>query len=667
MGFIGHTRFSLLNPHSPNWLASNGSRFRTPEEYQDYLYSPERLDIRCEIFFDLSLPQLQRSSEGLDYRHIVSYSDTLPAPYQERLENAERDFDFLVLDRHSGGASTNSLRTVASGMYGPNGSAGGPGTPFGLFRLDDDDLVSADYFQQMSTYITSANVGMQVSLGTGVTALFDGGRFYNPRVCHHPMLAIGLTSICTFSEDGTLLRPVDAPHNRSDRFNPVILDSRSISYLWVRHGTQDTSLRGAEKDPAEELTGTLQDMARFPRLQSLTEVEQSFPLGATRFSNAPSPHLESIVTGPEVPALDEQGIRVDTNSAGGVLQLELTLDCGAGTVPGNALVGLSLVDATGTPLEPEAKREVLGKIGLLFSPVPGIGHYRYVNTKAGQSEYSMTFNLPDGIFCRSFLIRRWNNSDLAIRVTRCEIFGPKGGTKSAASGSKVFIWGSCVTRDPFELESNIELVDYRARQSLGSAFAGRPLEWEKHLNLAGLTSPFQRRMVTSDVGKTLRDDLRGTEFDALILDFVDERMSTVDFNGSVVTDSPELEAAGFTAEAESKHEPWTDEGWARRKAGIAALLDVVDPERIIVNRVYWATTDDTGETFVQARWIAKNNAFLHELYAIFEAVPGIRFIDYPDELMVADSEHRWGRQPYHYVQAVNLHFLRELKTLLTAR
>lgn len=187
------------------------------------------------------------------------------------------------------------------------------------------------------------------------------------------------------------------------------------------------------------------------------------------------------------------------------------------------------------------------------------------------------------------------------------------------------------------------------------------------MNLAGLTSQFQRRMVTSDVGKTLRDDLRGAEFDALILDFVDERMSTVDFNGSVVTDSPELEAAGFTAQAESKHEPWTDEGWAHRKAGIAALLDVVDPARTIVDRVYWATTDDSGESFVQARWIAKNNAFLRELYAIFEAVPGIRFIDYPDELMVADSEHRWGRQPYHYVQAVNLHFMRELGTLLTAR
>jgi hypothetical protein len=414
MGFVGHTRFSLLNPHSPNWLASNGSRFRTPEEYQDYLYSAERLDVRCEIFFDLSLPQLQRSSEGLDYRHVVSYSDTLPAPYQERLENAEREFDFLVLDRHPGGASSNSLSSVASRMFGPNGSAGGPGTPFGLFRLDDDDLLSADYFQQISTYITSANVGMQVSLGTGVTALFDGGRFFNPRVCHHPMIAIGLTSICTFSEDGTLLRPVDASHNRSDRFNPVILDSRNISYLWVRHVTQDTSLRGAEKGPAEELADTLQDMSRFPRLQSMTEVEQAFPLGASRFSDAPSPLLELIASLPDVPALDEQGIRLDTNSAGGVLQLELALDCGAGTVPRNALVGLSLVDATGTPLEPEAKREELARTGLLFSPIPGIGHFRYVNTTAGQSEYSMTFNLPDGIFCTSVLIRRWNSSDLGV-------------------------------------------------------------------------------------------------------------------------------------------------------------------------------------------------------------------------------------------------------------
>lgn len=437
MGFIGHTRFSLLNPHSPNWLASNGSRFRTPEEYRDYLYSAERLDVRCEIFFDLSLPQLQRSSEGLDYRHVVSYSDTLPAPYQERLENAEREFDFLVLDRHPGGASGNSLSSVASRMFGPNGSAGGPGTPFGLFRLDDDDLVSADYFQQMSTYITSANVGMQVSFGTGVTALFDGGRFFNPRVSYSALNSMGLLSVCVVDDAGALVRPVDASHNRSDRFNPVILDSRNISYLWVRHVTQDTSLRGAEKGPAEELADTLQDMARFPRLQSMAEIEQAFPLSAERFADSPSPLLELIASLPDAAALDEQGIRLDTNSAGGVLQLELTLDCGAGTVPRNALVGLSLVDATGAPLEPEAKREELGRIGLLFSPVPGLGHFRYVNTTAGQSEHSMTFELPDGVFCASLLVRRWNSSDLSIRMTRCEIFVSKdcGAEAPLAEGS----------------------------------------------------------------------------------------------------------------------------------------------------------------------------------------------------------------------------------------
>jgi hypothetical protein len=162
----------------------------------------------------------------------------------------------------------------------------------------------------------------------------------------------------------------------------------------------------------------------------------------------------------------------------------------------------------------------------------------------------------------------------------------------------------------------------------------------------------------------MREDLQQTRYDALVLDFIDDRMSTVDLNGSVVTDSPELAATGFTAPVEAKHEPWSEKGWELRKAGIATLLRVVDPTRIVINRVYWATVDDAGAPFQHARWIAKNNAFLRELYALFEAVPGVRFIDYPDELLLAASEHRWGRQPYHYTDAVNQHFLSRLSSLL---
>ena len=663
MGFIGETRFSLLKPESPNWVASNGSRFQTLAEYRDHLYAPERLDARCDLFLDVSLPQLRLASAGFDYYHVVSFSDSLPDKYQLRLEKAAREFEFLILDRQSETTSESSWLRVARSKFAP-GPAGTAGQPFGWFRLDDDDLLSADYFAQMMPYITAANAGMQVSLGRGLTALYEGGDFYNLRMAQSPLIALGLLSVCMLNAEGEVIRPVEASHRESDLFNPVILDSRKVSYLWVRHVNQDTELRGGPRNSQTNKSRALNDLERLPKLPNRGEAFEAFPTCADRFSPAPCPELTLVVEASGPQALDEQGVRLDTGTVGKLIQAELTLEFGPTALPGNALVGLDLVDRSGNAIGAGEVQDELRKRGLYRSDVAGIGYFNYLNAKPGVEDYSIIFNLPTGVFCNSIIVRRWNNSELDIKLMRCDIFGLKGETSPPKDTAKIFIWGSCVSRDPFEMESDMEVVDYRARSSLGSAFADTPADWEGCIDVGQLSSPFQRRMVTSDVTKSLRKDLRQTGYDALVLDFIDDRMNTIDLNGSVVTDSPELAATGFTAPAETKHEPWSDSGWALRRAGIEALLGVVDPARIVINRVYWATVDDAGEPFEHARWIAKNNAFLRQLYAIFEEVPGVRFIDYPEELLLAASEHHWGRQPYHYAEAVNRHFLTRLSALL---
>lgn len=663
MGFIGETRFSLLKPESPNWVASNGSRFQTLAEYRDYLYAPERLDARCDLFLDVSLPQLRLASAGFDYYHVISFSDSLPDKYQLRLEKAAREFEFLILDRQSETTIESSWLRVARSKFAP-GPAGAAGQPFGWFRLDDDDLLSADYFSQMMPYITAANAGMQVSLGRGLTALYDGGEFYNPRMAHSPLIALGLLSVCMLNADGEIIRPVEASHRESDRFNPVMLDSRRISYLWVRHVNQDTALRGAPQESEMTKSRALDDLERLPKLPSRDEALKAFPTCAHRFSLAPRPEFSLLAAASGPQGLDEHGVRLDIGTVGKLIQAEMTLECGPTAGPRSALIGLELVDHGGTALGPGEFQDELRQRGLYRSEAPGVGYFRYVNAIPGVENYSMGFELPDGVFCTSVLVRRWNDTELPIHMSHCNIFGLRSGPGSQVGSRNVFIWGSCVSRDPFELVTDVGIVGYRARSSLGSAFADRPAGWEDHIDTAQLSSPFQRRMVMADVTKSLREDLDEARYDALVLDFVDDRMSTVELGGSVVTDSPELAATGFTAPAEATHEPWSEKGWELRKAGISALLRVVDPARIIVNRVYWAVADDEGVPFKHTRWIAKNNDFLRELYGLFEAVPGIRFIDYPDELLRAAAEHHWGRQPYHFPEDVNQHFLGRLSALL---
>lgn len=84
--------------------------------------------------------------------------------------------------------------------------------------------------------------------------------------------------------------------------------------------------------------------------------------------------------------------------------------------------------------------------------------------------------------------------------------------------------------------------------------------------------------------------------------------------------------------------------------------------KVIVNRVFWATHDSNGTPLSYVSWIARNNAFLANMYEIVSQVPGVRFIDYPDGLLVADASHKWGVQAYHYTNDANLHFIKEIQT-----
>lgn len=271
MLFIGQTRFSLFNPDSPSWRASNNSRFNTVSEYQEYLYADSRLDIRCEIFLNHSMPQLELAARDVELVHIVSYSDSLPEKYKAILAEGAERFPFLRLEERAHGRTILTAKDVAVAAMPSHGA-------FGVFRLDDDDLLPVDYFDQVSPYVTAANAGMQVSLAVGATALYEDGVYTNIRNPYWPMLAIGLLDVCHLNEDGSVKTPLPAPHHRSDRTNPVIVDGRGLGWLWVRHASQDTSLDlGGPANP-DTLDRVVAQMAKYPEFTDSGHLARSFPL-----------------------------------------------------------------------------------------------------------------------------------------------------------------------------------------------------------------------------------------------------------------------------------------------------------------------------------------------------------------------------------------------------
>jgi hypothetical protein len=280
--FVGQTRFSLFMPGAGAWRASGNSIFRTESEYRAYLFSEERLDIRSRIFFNYSLPQLADAAEGYDVTHLISYSENLPRKYQRKLEEASIEYSFLELDKVKTGGKPVNPKDIVSRR------AGGVQRLFAEYRLDDDDMLSVDYFERLAEYVRPEYVGMYVSFGAGIAAIYVEGRFYDARRSRFPLIAIGLAKVCQIDPDGTITSPKKISHTMSDTVAPVILDSRRIMYIWTRLESSDMAVKDSTVKSQAELREILRKRnSKYPFLEDMEEVRVQFPHVVSRVTADP--------------------------------------------------------------------------------------------------------------------------------------------------------------------------------------------------------------------------------------------------------------------------------------------------------------------------------------------------------------------------------------------
>ncbi|MDQ0095935.1 glycosyltransferase [Paeniglutamicibacter psychrophenolicus] len=413
--FIGQTRFSVYSPKSGAWKASNGSRFRSEPEYREYLFSDERLAGRSAIFFNLSLPQLAAASKGHGVRHLISYSEYLPEKYQDRLREAAAAHNFLILDKQVAGQAPKTVESVARASMFSETTAD-PYQPFGVYRLDDDDLLPINYFDLNARYVKSEFVGMQVSLGTGITAIYMEGKFYNARRSYHPMLGIGYMSIQNFSGDGTLNSPPAVMHNTADRHYPVVMDSKRLGYVWTRHIEQDTSL-GLVASPEGDITDSIRNhINQHPAVTDLNELHESFPVLEgliTASADANSEHQE-LVTSPQI--IPSPGLQFAIDNARGALTITTKIVCDMQSEVRNALLSFELVDGQGNAVDREVIQDHMKEQQVSCSGNPGIGWFRYLTTRPGQNQTVMKFALPSGVYLSRVTVRKWRKPDTAITL-----------------------------------------------------------------------------------------------------------------------------------------------------------------------------------------------------------------------------------------------------------
>lgn len=220
---------------------------------------------------------------------------------------------------------------------------------------------------------------------------------------------------------------------------------------------------------------------------------------------------------------------------------------------------------------------------------------------------------------------------------------------------KVFIFGSCVSRDSFEYDEDkkFEIVEYYARSSFASLIHKPSLDTNI---LNKIESNFKRRCVKRDMDKSFFNDIKEKEYDILLIDLIDERHNLLKKkNNQLLTISVEYLNAVGTLEGQ-KIGRFTDKKLKLTIFGIQEFLKIAKEINIIdkirINKVYWhKKVDKKTHNFkhINHETIDMANDFLDNLYEEFAKVlPSSSFIMHNNKNMYCDSNHKFGIDPFHY-------------------
>jgi len=287
---------------------------------------------------------------------------------------------------------------------------------------------------------------------------------------------------------------------------------------------------------------------------------------------------------------------------------------------------------------------------------------------------------------------------------------------------KIAIFGSCVSRDTAEFIPDSVVVAYVARQSVTSLKSPHGSE---DIDLSKLDSAFQKRMVTGDLkGNGVERIVKhADDLDLVLVDLVDERRGYWLFpDGSTMTNSLEVESCGAAKDAVRAGarlvEFGSDEHFAAWKNGfqrfIAELREAGLWERTVLLDIEWAaalagaphphadviarlarawrrlrrsaraarrglsTGHGIGQAWQSLRSVEPTEA---EEYAKRAESTNSEYIRYRIESRTLtksfvtksssevriDPNHKWGPQPFHYMEKDYRSFVKEILERLNNR
>ncbi|GED44845.1 hypothetical protein HME01_06970 [Vreelandella aquamarina] len=235
------------------------------------------------------------------------------------------------------------------------------------------------------------------------------------------------------------------------------------------------------------------------------------------------------------------------------------------------------------------------------------------------------------------------------------------------STCKVFIFGSCVSRDAFEYDgAGFDLIRYIARSSFASQACK---SWDSQQILDGIGSSFQRRMVKYDTDKSLLKFVDEDYFDLFLIDLIDDRFDLVEYEKNCFATRSVEFVKGAKKDPVSKvgrHQPGYDKRW---KIGFESFLKKMDHnkklEKIKINQVFWAAETISGDVisgFSKDR-IERENEYLWNRYSYMKQfLPKNAFLSFDEKNLKADQSHKWGVSPFHFSEVYYQDLLLKLRS-----
>lgn len=224
---------------------------------------------------------------------------------------------------------------------------------------------------------------------------------------------------------------------------------------------------------------------------------------------------------------------------------------------------------------------------------------------------------------------------------------------------KVLLFGGCLSRDIFELygHSKIEIIDSYAQSSFGIFSTSVISSGDYVLNI---NPAFYSEMLLKDLNKSFLGELGKLDFDILLIDFIDERFDLAFIGQDCVTLTNELISSGFLKSFHEcrKVKAFSEEAYRCWEKGWIALIEKCKEfgvyDRIRLNKVFWADTDQEGNTLnVFKEEIIFANNYLNRLYERAQQdLSDSCVYSYPSRFFVADQKHKLGSVPFHYIDRI---------------